>query len=182
VNQDSPIPSFDLLQRLAPAVRPMTPRAVAARAAQPLFESRAFDELLEQAFSGQIHSGQPVQCACELESPLTAAQLQRLADAADRAEASGAQRALMMLDGRGFVLDVAARNIVAEMRPEDPRTVLHVDTAMVVPATDGQFPAASTLPASLPPRNLALAQLLSAVDSHQRPVEPRSNPAPASPR
>ena len=127
--------SLDLLRRLEPAVRPGTASG-AGGGVPALFESQSFDELLHGATAGQMRSGRPVQVAEGVHPSLDATQLDRLGAAADRAEASGARRALMMLDGRGLVLDVAARCVESELKPGDVDGVLRVDAAMVVPGDE----------------------------------------------
>ena len=67
----------------------------------------------------------------------------------------------MMIDGRGFVVDITGRAITAEMRQDNAAVVLHVDTAMVVPAADANA-AAALSPASLPMTNAGIARLLRA--------------------
>lgn len=116
-----------LLRRLTPAVN------AGARAAVPtLFESRGFEDLLAQALNGTVRSERDVRCACELQPPLDSSQLARLSAAADRAEAMGATRALMMIDGRGLEVDIAARAVMSELRAGDAGQLLHIDAAMVV--------------------------------------------------
>jgi hypothetical protein len=139
------ISASDLLRRLEPAVRPIAPTSAGNAAGAALFESRPFDELLDAAFRGQVPSDRAVEVACDLQPPLDAEQLQRLALTADRAEAAGAQQALMMIDGRGVLLDVASRTIVGEMKPDDAQGLLRMDTAMVVPAENEHRGGASSL-------------------------------------
>jgi hypothetical protein len=158
MSQSAAISSHDLLRRLTPMALPASARD--GDAAPVLFESRSFDQLLEQAFGGEIHSDRPVKCACDLEPPLSAAQLQRLAHAADRAEASGARSAVMMLDGRGLVLDVAERVVRAEVRPDDAYSVWRVDAALVVPADNAERTQATDALNGLPWRNASVARLL----------------------
>jgi hypothetical protein len=137
MNGSAPSNSLDLLRRLEPVVR--AGGSLPKSATHGLFESRSFDELLAGAFAGRVRSDRPVQVAAEVQPPLDAAQLERLAMAADRAEAAGARRALMLLDGRGVIMDVATRSVVAEMKPGDVGDMLRVEAAMVVPvvARDG---------------------------------------------
>lgn len=125
--------SIDLLRRLEPAVRPHAP---ASNGVQPVpFDEQSFDAILHQAFAGELRSGEPVGTAgqCDLQTPLDRGQLDRLAIAADRAQAAGARRALMMIDGRGLVIDVASRSILAELTPQDHGDIRRLDAAMVVP-------------------------------------------------
>jgi hypothetical protein len=128
--------SIDLLRRLEPAVRPHAPPI--APQSPGLFDAQPFEALLAQAFAGEMRSGRAViDHPSGLEPPLERAQLERLALAADRAEAAGARRALMMIDGRALVLDVESRAIAAELSDRSPATVLSVDAAMLVPGVQG---------------------------------------------
>ena len=125
-----PIDPVQLLKQLEPAVRPVGSRAAAAPPA--LFEDRSFDDLLTLVSSGSISSGRPVRATVDLDPPLDDAQRDRLAAAADLAEASGAGRALMLIDGRGLVLDVADRSITAEHSAGAPAPVIRLDAAVYV--------------------------------------------------
>src|SRR5687768_1214603 len=94
-----------LLRNLEPAIRPggagtLTPPPT--RGTAPL-ESQSFEQLLALAKSGGMASGRPVEFEFEVQPPLEAAQIDRLAQAADQAEAAGAKTALMLIDGRAFV-------------------------------------------------------------------------------
>jgi hypothetical protein len=156
--------SNDLLRRLEPAVRPapLAHGGGSTSAAAALFESQPFDRLLAAAFAGEIRSDRPVQAACDLQPSLSAGQLERLSLAADRAEAGGARTALMMIDGRGIVVDVTGRMITSEMRADDVSGMLQIDAAMVVPQ-DESLPGSGSLSArvsSLLPVNPSVAKLL----------------------
>src|SRR5436853_1681759 len=109
-----PLNSAQLLKQLEPAVRPAIapPGGVRPNAA---LESQSFDHLLSLASKGAIRSGRQIDVQCEVVPPLAASQLERLAAAADQAQASGAKHALMLIDGRGFVLDVHNRTLTAEL-------------------------------------------------------------------
>ena len=52
--------------------------------------------------------------------------------AADQAEALGARRALMLIDGRGFVLDVSNRQLAAELSPDPSSRSFNLDAALYV--------------------------------------------------
>ena len=125
-------PSF-LLRKLEPAVAPSYLTPPTARPTAPL-EHRQFDELLAEARAGQLASGRPVSAGFEL-SPQ---QLDRLAGAADLAEASGANRAMLFLDGRALVLDVPTRTISGELSLSSP--IEQLDAALYVPAEGEQEP------------------------------------------
>jgi hypothetical protein len=141
-----------LLKRLEPAVRPATAPPGTTRPKAPI-ESQSFEQLLGRARAGAIHSGRQVQVAAELQPPLDAAQLERLSDAADQAEAIGATRALLLLDGRALVLDVANRTIVSELN--DATAVPGIDAAVRVGAMATEPPALHPPPKGvLPPAML----------------------------
>jgi len=101
-----------------------------------------FAELLRKAEAGEIGSGRPVSLAPRADVELTDAQLDRLAKAADAAEAAGATRALTLLDGQPLVLDVASRTVQGAMeslssRIGDHSVLTGVDAAIVV-ATESE--------------------------------------------
>lgn len=127
--------SLHLLRQLEPIVRPAYADAQPGKGTVPL-EQQPFGELLASASAGLIESGRPVTAHAQATGRLDPAQLSRLASAADRAEAAGARQALLLVDGRGFVLDVANRQITAELSADSPATMFHLDTAMYV-AGDG---------------------------------------------
>ena len=122
-----------LLRKLNPPVRPVgTDRARPGRA--PI-EQQSFGELLSLVADGTIASDRPITVADPdaLTEPLTDAQLARLASAADQAEAAGARNAVMLMDGRGFVLDVHDRAVTSELGPAASSGVVPIDAAVYVP-------------------------------------------------
>jgi hypothetical protein len=139
-----------MLRRLEPAVRRGGP-GPAVRPVPGLADA-GFSDLLTMVASGRIRSDRAVQVgpAAALDPPLAERQLDRLAAAADEAEAAGARRAIMLIDGRGLVLDVAERRIDGEATPgSGPLTDL--DAAVAVPADDlaaDTAPAADAAPGS----------------------------------
>jgi hypothetical protein len=134
-----------LLHRLQPAVRPTYAGGTGGAPKAPL-EQQPFDELLVKASQGLIASGRSVTAGDAVASPLTDDELTHLAAAADQAEASGAQRALLVMDGRGLVLDVAARTLTAEVSAGTATPVTGIDTAVFVAGT-----ASESAPLLLPP-------------------------------
>ena len=105
--------------------------------------------------SGSLSSGRQVEQDGAVGEPLDAGQLARLAVAADAAEASGAQRALMMIDGRGLVMDVPDRRLTGEMTLGNQTE--RVDAALYVPADDEHVPRPVGPPEGLPPRGASEA-------------------------
>ena len=121
-----------LLRRLEPAVRRGGPAPAIQRV--PGIAEAGFGDLLTMVASGRIRSDRAVMVAPDavLDPPLDESQLERLAAAADEAEAAGSRRAIMLLDGRGIVMDLASRRIDAEARPgSGPLT--DIDAAVAVP-------------------------------------------------
>ncbi len=127
-----PLDPVQLLRRLEPAVRRGGP-SPAVRPVPGLAEA-GFGDLLTMVASGRIRSERAVLVdpGAVLDPPLDERQLERLADAADEAEAAGARRAVMLLDGRGLVLAVAERRVEGEARPGDGALV-GIDAAVAVP-------------------------------------------------
>jgi hypothetical protein len=121
-----------LLRKLEPAIRPAAAPARAVDPQRPL-EQRSFDELLTLVSAGGVDSGRPVsvRAGLALQPPLDEGQLGRLGRAVDTAAAEGSQRAVMLIDGRGLVADVAARSITDELTA-DAATVASVDAAVFV--------------------------------------------------
>ena len=124
---------IQLLKQLEPAVRPGAAPAP-GRSPQAPLERRSFDELLALVSRGSMHSGRPVTIdeAASLKAELEGDQLPRLAAAADRAEAAGAQRAVMLIDGRGLVMDVADRIVTAELGAGRGGHLVDIDAAVYV--------------------------------------------------
>lgn len=144
-----PIDPAQLLKRLEPAVRPCGASQRSADPNRPIDE-QDFDALLTLVARGDLSSGRVVRSAFESDEPLTDAQLERLASAADQAEAAGADRAVMILDGRALVMDVPQRVIETELSAQagarsgtsGSATVFsEVDAAVYVPGEDEPFPA-----------------------------------------
>ena len=139
-----------LLRQLEPAVRATYAAAPSSRPSAPL-EHQPFDELLAKAAQGRIASGRPVSVQLAAGEPPTAEQLARLASAADVAEAAGAARALLLMDGRGLVLDVPTRTLSAELSAEAASRVTGLDAAVFVAGAG----AAATPAALHPPGGIA---------------------------
>lgn len=118
-----------LLKRLEPPVRPVATGAVTA--GRPPFELMAFDEMLTLVSRGEIRSDRPVIIDGSIDMPIETSQLTRLASAADLAESEGAQRAVMLMDGRSLVMDVAARTVTRELSGHAP-FVRDIDAAVFV--------------------------------------------------
>jgi hypothetical protein len=163
------IDPIQLLKRLEPAVRPVAAPAGRTDANAPL-EQQSFDELLSLVSHGRVHSGRAVRVADDaaLSEPLTDEQVQRLAAAADRAEAAGARRAVMLIDGRGVVMDVPQRTISTELTSSD-RSITRIDAAVYVAGEDDA--AGDVRPPGLRAEGLA-ASAAAARDDRSATVQP----------
>ncbi len=149
----SPTDPTLLLKQLEPAVRPAYLSPPTSRPSAPL-EQQPFDELLASAKAGRLASGRAISTAHEGE-PISPQQLQRLAIAADRAESSGAQRAVLLLDGRALLLDVATRTVSMELSASS--ALEKIDTALYVPTESEQTDTRPLgPPGGVAPRGVAL--------------------------
>jgi hypothetical protein len=142
-----------LLRNLGSGVLP--PSLGGSQGASRLAEGPGFDQLLQQAQTGQIQSGIPIRVARQAGLDLSPSQLTRLADAADRAEAAGASRALVMIDGMVLMMDVPQRTITGQADLSSTKVLNGVDAVVTVAAEAGNLPnqappiSASTMNASL---------------------------------
>jgi hypothetical protein len=122
---------LQLLRRLEPPVRPAWARGAEITGPTSL-EQAGFADLLQLVARGQVASGRAVTVGFEPASPLSEEQMLRLASAADLAETHGARRSLMLIDGRGLVLDVPGRTLTDELGAGPPGAVAQVDAAVWV--------------------------------------------------
>ncbi len=153
--------SLQLLKLLEPAVRPACAPSGPARGAVPI-EHQRFDELLEAAQKGSLASGRAVTLGFRASRELTSEQMARFASAADLAEASGAQRALVLLEGRGYLLDVPRRVLSGELSTDAASRVIAVDAAVYAA---GDVPAARLGP----PGGVAHRAVGDQLDNARRP-------------
>lgn len=106
-----------------------------------------FSGLLERARGGQLSSGRGVEIAPDVLAEFSPDQMQRLADAADRAQAAGAEQALVQIDGVLVRMDVASRTITAEVDPQHGDVLTGFDAFVEASDPTG----ASSAPAGLVP-------------------------------
>lgn len=156
-----------LLRRLAPPVRPHG----VERPGRP-FESRDFEELLDLAAAGSVVTGRPVHLPDELEDALPREDLDRLARGADLAQAAGFDRAVLLLRGRAFLLDVPDRRVTDAADAPDADRTIPVD-GVVALAADEASPAAPRV-FRAPGSGVAPAFLADA-PTPARPAEPDSS-------
>ncbi len=103
-----------------------------------------FADMLAKARAGEYTTNLPVSVGDGAGLTLSPAQLDRLAVAADRAEAQGANRAVVLLDGRAFTLDVATRTITGSFDPTQANTLSGFDALITLDQTPGAAPGANT--------------------------------------
>jgi len=132
------IQSLQLLKRLEPVVRPGVALPDFGAKPQAALEAQSFDQLLAMARKGAIHSGRQIELSSDLARPLDSSQLERMAEAADQAQSAGMARALMVIDGRAFVLDVKNRALLAEVSTEQAGLVQNIDGAVFVSGNAGE--------------------------------------------
>ena len=122
-----------------------------------------FARLLDKARSGQLASGRDVTIARGSGIELSEDQMKRLAAAADMAESQGATRAVVVMDGMTFKLDVAMREITAQTDLAGGQVLTGIDAVIHVPPEAGKQPAS---PARLTaaPDNASILGILSRRD------------------
>jgi hypothetical protein len=111
---------LDLISLVRVGAGLLSPAKSGAPAPTP---DRSFADLLRKAEQGQLSSGREVTVGKGVELTLAREQMARLAAAADRAEASGAVNALVLMDGVALRLDVQNRTIVSKS-PATPGQVM----------------------------------------------------------
>ncbi len=161
--------SLDLLRRLGSGVRPDGAGGVTPRPAS-LTQGASFADLLRAAKGGEIETGRSLRLAeGVVGAELSAGQLDRLSQATDRAEASGATRLLALIDGKAVTIDVTTRTAlsVADAAAEGRAPVMTgIDSVVIVPGAGGGAGGAGAEAAHAAPRvrglasNAALARLL----------------------
>jgi hypothetical protein len=144
-----------LLQMLGlGAARPASPDR--AGATPPGMGGIDFAALLQQAQKGELSSGLPVTPARGVEVELTPDQLQRVAAATDRAEAQGATRALVLIDGIALKVDVSVRQVLGKVDVSSGQVLTGIDAIVTAPVTG---PASASEGAPLPLPRAGAAQM-----------------------
>ncbi len=133
-----------------------TPVSGAALAGGP-----AFAEVLSRARAGEIASGREVTIDPSLDLTLTPEQLRQIGHAADRAEAAGVQRLLVLMDGLALRVDLATRRVTGRAELEAGAVASDLDGVVrIEPAP----PAATAPPASF--SNASLLGALARTKEH----------------
>lgn len=128
-------------------------------------ETLDFQAMLDRVKAEGFQSGLGVTVAPEAGVQLSDDQLQRIAAAADVAQAHGANRALVTIDGMNLLLDVGVRAITGKIDIQPGVPVTGVDAVMRVPdsapANAAAAASAAPLSKSLPLTNPSLLAALS---------------------
>lgn len=140
----SPVSSAQLLRALGGGIRPAGPSVPPAPA-----DGLSFESLLSKARAGEVATGAPITVSRGAGVNLTDDQLARLSLAADRAEAQGATKALVLIDGMALSLDVGVRTITGAVDLASSAVHQGFDGVVTVPSSPsaaGAFPAAALTP------------------------------------
>lgn len=113
--------------------------------------SASFDSLLEEARAGSATGLSPVKIGKGVGIELTADQLNRVAAATDMAEANGAQRAIVLVDGRALEVDVAQRTITGEATGKATASMPSADAVVSAPLSAAQLAEVQAAPTLLRP-------------------------------
>ena len=160
-----------LLGALGSMIRPGGASAVpTAGASSPIGPDGDFANALARAESGDLTSNAPIKIAKGLDLKLSEGQLARLSGVADRAEAQGAGRAIVLIDGQALTLDVASRTITG--RADINSTQIHAGTdAVITVAPENSQPSAALLgPPSAGAATLANPSLLKSLSTPKSAV------------
>ncbi|MGE3106844.1 MAG: hypothetical protein AB7G11_05065 [Phycisphaerales bacterium] len=122
-------------------------------------DSAPFAELLKQAESGDLATHRRVCVESSAGIELTEAQSLALSAAADRAEAAGIRKALVMLDDQAFVLDVSTRSITGKAQ-FNQGVLSGIDGVMKISSTTQGGAAPGATDAILPLPRVSPSQLL----------------------
>lgn len=136
------------------------PSAQAAATATPTGQSGDFTDALARAEAGTLASNAPIQIAKGLDLKLSQSQLSRLSGVADRAEAMGAARAIVLIDGRALTLDVGTRTITGTADMNSTQVHSDADAVITVAPEGATAPTAPLGPPSAGAAALANPSLL----------------------
>ncbi|GJM19104.1 MAG: hypothetical protein DHS20C14_13170 [Phycisphaeraceae bacterium] len=132
----------DLLTLLGSGIRPAGVDSAGASSrgagAAAQADGPGFAALLHAARAGELGSGMPVEIEPALRLELTEEQTARLEKAADRATSEGADRAVVVLDGKALVLDVEGRRVIDAKAIDEIGALTNIDAVIgaAVPKED----------------------------------------------
>lgn len=114
-----------------------TPQVRPGNAGAPLAAGSDFASMLTKAQSGQLSSGRQVTLSPKANVSLTPDQLMRLSVAADQAEAQGATRALVFMDGMALHVNLTTRECSGQVDLSSGGVLTDVDAVVGVPSAGG---------------------------------------------
>ena len=120
----------DLLKKLASGVLPRGVGETPGVLGRANLAGGGFGELLAAAGKGALASGRAVTEEKGSGLTLTDEQRAKLGEAADRAEASGATRALVQVGGSWFKVDLGARTVSAAAEPRAGEVLTGIDAVI----------------------------------------------------
>lgn len=148
----SPLGAGALLKMLGSGVE-LVRQIGGANRPEPI-EGADFADLLDRVSKGSLRPGEAVSIDPTLELELTGDQLRRLTEAADRLEAAGASKGVVLLDDLALEVDVLTRTVTRRVDLSDGTAVAGVDAVVRAPAAE------TTRPAGPPGGALSNASLL----------------------
>lgn len=130
----SNVSGAELIRALAAGIRPTETGAPQGRTPSNI-SGAGFASLLSRA--AETGTGLPVTIAPDSGIQLSSEQLTRLAAATDAAERQGATRALVLLDGSAYHVDVGVRTVTGKADLSAVNTVTGIDAVVVAQAAPG---------------------------------------------
>lgn len=152
---------------LPPGVERRVGAAASALGGNSKLESLSFAELLNREAGGGLATGRPVSVHPDCDVQLSEDQMHRLGVAIDRAEASGAQRALVMIDGMSIKVDVGVRQIVGKVDLQSTPVLGEIDAVVQADAGVGSDQAKPLLGPTAASLHPSLAKLLDPDSLHE---------------
>lgn len=149
------IGSVDLLRKLGSGVRP-DGNAEASPPNTSAIEREPFQGLLLRARAGELASGRDVRMAAGGDVEFDQEMMSRLSEAADAAQAAGAERLLAWVDGRVVGVDLGAREARAIDRA-DGEILTGFDAAVILTRESPDAARILPAPGALPCASLAEA-------------------------
>jgi len=143
--------STDFLRALSSSAR-TNARERTAPIDLPFAGDTSFIDTLAKAKEGLISSGSTIKIAKGAEVSLTPDQLKRVSAAADLAEANGAGRALILIDGQALKLDVPTRTIIGAAEGSSTAVMPDIDS-VISAASTGTVDKAAAAPLGPPAAN-----------------------------
>lgn len=116
----------DLLRLLGSGVSATGDRPPVSK---PIEES-AFKDLLDKAAQGHVPSGIEARLGQGVNATFTPEQMERLTAAGDKAEAAGASRAMILMDGLAVTMDVPTRTVTQVVKASSLGVVGDVDAVI----------------------------------------------------